>query len=121
MQVHFFPNAFRFYNFGLIMCLTDSGSIRLWGYGSTMLRMCNSPPSTGKTVPVIQEAEGEKRNMAALAMSAVPLAIAALAYRSRDSPPSPIRVRGICVSGLNPFGASLSMPTVPAMGLASAS
>jgi len=36
-----------------------------------MCRMCNSPPSTGKTVPVIQDAAGEKRNTAALAISAV--------------------------------------------------
>ena len=35
------------------------------------------------------------------------------------SPPSPIRPKGICDSGLNPFGASFSIPSVPPIGLES--
>ncbi len=81
--------------------------------------MCNSPPSTGKTDPVIQAPAGEKMNRAALAISAIYQLTQGVVLRSL--PPAPIRPRGICVSGLNPFGASLSIPTVPPIGLTSAS
>lgn len=57
-------------SFGLMRCLTDSGSIKLSGYGRIILLMCSSPPSTGNVVPVIHDAAGEKRKTAALAMSA---------------------------------------------------
>ena len=64
--------VYNIYIRALICCRTLSGSRTPSGYGSMLGAVCQCPPSTTRTLPVMYVAAGEKRKMAALAISPIP-------------------------------------------------